>query len=92
MPSRRSTTEPDPPSMPTNPQPFDFGESQKGQARGQAHDHTGGAGKPRTNLQIATGVRDVSPIAPPLKLAEIDAECQKQPSQELIDRLDMVRC
>jgi len=31
-----------------------------------------------------------SPDTPPLRLAEIDAECQERPSQELIDRLDTV--
>ena len=78
--------------MPTDPQPFDFGEVQKAQAHGQAHDHTGGAEKPRADLRIAPGARNVSLNAPPLSLAEIDTECQRQPSQELIDRLDMVSC
>jgi len=31
-----------------------------------------------------------SPDAPPLRLAEIEAECQGRPGQELIDRLDTV--
>ena len=31
-----------------------------------------------------------SPDLPPLNLAEIDAECQARPGQDLIDRLDTV--
>ena len=32
-----------------------------------------------------------SPDLPPLSFAEIDAECQREPCQELIDRLDTAR-
>ena len=61
-PSHRSTVslEP-PPSTPINPQSFDIGELQRGQAHNQVHGYLGGAGRSlQSTLGDRNGSRDVS--------------------------------
>ena len=58
--SRRSTTESEPSPMPTDPQPFDFGELQRGQTHNQVYGYAGGTGKSRTSLLDALGSRNPS--------------------------------
>ena len=64
MPSRRSTTGSESSPMPVDPQPFDYGELQNGQAHNQVYNRAGGTRKSRTDLQSTRGRtasrRDVS--------------------------------
>jgi len=60
MPSRRSTTGSEPSTMPLDPQPFDYGELQKGQAHNQVYGHAGGTGKSHTDPQSTRSGRTAS--------------------------------
>ena len=60
MPSRRSTTGSEPSPMPVDPQPFDYGELQRSQARNQVYGPPGGTGKSHTDLQNTRGGRTAS--------------------------------
>ena len=46
--------------MPVDPQPFDYGELQKGQAHNQVYSRAGRTGKSRTDLQSTRGGRTAS--------------------------------
>ena len=46
--------------MPVDPQPFDYGELQKGQAHNQVYNRAAGTGKSRTDLQSTRGGRTAS--------------------------------